>query len=114
MSPELELLREAITFLRAEVERLEAARAAGSRGAALAIAARKRWIVIALKGIYQPGGLAPTEHAVKRALIGRRSIALEDIHDLFHEVARRKIQTRFGRLGDNPRAALDRREEFEG
>jgi len=44
--------------------------------------------------------------ALDRVLALRKSVLLDELHSLFHEVAERRIQTRFGLLTDNPRADL--------
>lgn len=36
----------------------------------------------------------------------KRSSLVDALHNLFHEVGRRRVETRFGRLADNPRAFL--------
>ncbi len=43
----------------------------------------------------------------------RSSRLVEEMHSLFHEVARRRIETRFGLLFDNPEAAWKRRDAHD-
>jgi len=53
--------------------------------------------------------------ALDRVLALRKSALLDELHSMFHEVAERRIQTRFGPLTDNPRADLTaRRAHDEG
>ena len=67
----------------------------------------------AVHGIYQPGKLEPTEKALDYTMSVRCSRVLDQIHELFHDLARRNLWTRFGRLGDNPPMILALREEWE-
>lgn len=57
--------------------------------------------------------LAPTEEAVYYATTMRSSELLDSMHSLFHEVARRRIHTRFGLLSDHPRDIVHRRDEHD-
>lgn len=44
----------------------------------------------------------------------KRSKLLGELHSLFHEVARRRVRTRFGFLSDNPRASVVARDDHDG
>lgn len=48
--------------------------------------------------------------AEARALATRSSAMIEALHSLFHEVARARIQTRFGLLSDDPIGDAERRD----
>lgn len=69
--------------------------------------------VLAVKAVYQPGALPVPEKARRWVVECGSSRAVEDLHDLFHELARRRLVTRFGLLGDHPPSILARREEFD-
>lgn len=45
--------------------------------------------------------------------VSRMSHLIERLHERFHELARRGIVTRFGRLSDRPSGILAAREEYE-
>jgi hypothetical protein len=57
--------------------------------------------------------LEPRPEAVKFVACMRMSELVERMHGLFHEVARRRIVTRFGLLNDHPRSIIDRRDEHD-
>jgi hypothetical protein len=67
--------------------------------------------VLAVAGVYQPEGLSAPERAVDWAIAIGSSRMIEALHDLFHEVAGRRVETRFGLLSDNPRFDRERRDE---
>lgn len=68
---------------------------------------------LATKGVYQPPGLPPNQAARERARFGT-SEAVEDLHELFHELARRRIATRFcGSLPDSPAYIVALRADHE-
>ncbi len=67
----------------------------------------------AVKSVHQVGDLPMPEKARERVLAYRSSRVVEDIHDLFHDLARRRLQTRFGLLSDNPPGILARRDEHD-
>lgn len=68
---------------------------------------------IAVYGIYNPAALPPMEKTVQRVLALRDSMLLRKLHDDFHEVGSRRIKTRFGLLGDDPRQILNQRTNWE-
>lgn len=68
--------------------------------------------IIAVCGVTTPKGCPPTT-GYKRTLVTRRSLLLERLHEAFHEVARRKVQTRFGKWSADPEASLVARENWE-
>jgi len=57
--------------------------------------------------------LAPREEAVRFVAACRMSDLVERMHSLFHEVASRRVRTRFGLLSDHPRDMIDRRDEHD-
>lgn len=69
--------------------------------------------VLAVKGVYQPGNLIPSTTAIVRVLRSRDSRAVDDLHDLFHSLARRRIETRFGFLFDDPVGMAKLRDEHD-
>lgn len=70
--------------------------------------------VLATVAVYQPGRVPMPSRARELVTRTRYSRAIEDVHDLFHEVARRRIETRFGILSDNPPSILALRDEHDG
>lgn len=48
-----------------------------------------------------------------RARRARSSRLIEELHDAFHDVARRRHETRFGRLMDDPAYILELREDHD-
>lgn len=58
--------------------------------------------VFATESVYQPGTLPMPEKARDFVLMMRYSLVIETIHELFHDLARRRIETRFGWLNDSP------------
>lgn len=67
--------------------------------------------VFAVKSVYHPGKLEAPERAIELVLRCRSSRCIEDMHDLHHELASRRIVTRFGILSDHPVNNLARRDE---
>jgi len=67
--------------------------------------------ILATKAVYQPSRLPVPEKALEYATSIGVSRAVEDLHDLFHELAGRRIETRFGRLSDQPVFDRERRDE---
>lgn len=63
--------------------------------------------------VYQPEGVPMPWKAREFVLSLRCSRVLEHVHELFHDVARRRITTRFGRLSDSPTQILALREEYD-
>ncbi len=53
------------------------------------------------------------QKAITRVLAYRSSRAIEDMHDLFHVVAGRRVSTRFGVLSDHPAFDAIRRDEHD-
>ena len=66
--------------------------------------------MFAVKGVFQPGYTPIPERAADYALATRSSLLVEDMHDFFHDVARRRVLTRFGLLSDHPKFDGDRRD----
>ena len=61
-----------------------------------------------------PLGSVPSPLEIReRVIMFGRSILIDEMHELFHEVARSRITTRFGLLGDSPRHILAMRAEYE-
>ncbi len=58
-------------------------------------------------------GLEPSEEALRYVKAVRMSELVEEMHSLFHEVARRRVSTRFGLLSDHPRDIVNRRDEHD-
>lgn len=58
-------------------------------------------------------GLPPTDEALKYALLTKMSELVDTMHSLFHDVARRRVQTRFGQLSDHPADIVNRRDEHD-
>lgn len=57
--------------------------------------------------------IPPNPKAIEYVLSLRMSELVETMHSIFHEVASRRIMTRFGMLNDHPRSILDRRDEHD-
>ncbi len=69
--------------------------------------------VLAAKSVYQLPNLPPNEWARERALFGS-SRAIEDMHELFHDLARRRIATRFcPSLPDSPTYIVALRDDHD-
>ncbi len=68
----------------------------------------------ATRAVFSRGELPPTEHTLDYVLSVRCSRLIDTVHDLFHDLARRRIQVRFGRLSDNPPMILALRDEHDG
>lgn len=69
--------------------------------------------IIAVKSIHVLPELPPNERMREDALCCRSSTLLESLHSAFHELARRGIVTRFGRMLDSPRGILHLRDEYD-
>lgn len=59
------------------------------------------------------GGLPPRAEAIQWVMTTGRSRLVDDLHQLFHKLASRRIVTRFGLLSDNPRDILKRRDAHD-
>jgi len=59
------------------------------------------------------GPLPPTHRATEYASSCRNSQLSIELHSAFHEVARRRIETRFGMLSDSPSQILALRDEYD-
>jgi hypothetical protein len=57
--------------------------------------------------------LPPLQQARTRCIVMRYSELVEEMHSLFHELASRRIVTRFGHLSDHPRDIWQRRDEHD-
>ena len=68
----------------------------------------------ATRAVFSRGELPPTEHTLDYVLSVRCSRLIDTVHDLFHDLARRRIQVRFGRRSDNPPMILALRDEHDG
>lgn len=73
----------------------------------------KAMSLIARWHVGEHAGLQPTGEALEHIEVLRMSELVEEMHNLFHEVAQRRILTRFGMLDDHPKSILDRREEHD-
>lgn len=58
-------------------------------------------------------GLEPTPKAIEYALSLQMSGLVEHMHDIFHQVARLRVVTRFGMLSDHPKDILHRRDDHD-
>ena len=58
-------------------------------------------------------GVNRNEDAEDYLVTCRESELLGDLHSLFHELARRKVQTRFGGWSDSPAGNLSRRDSHD-
>ncbi len=67
----------------------------------------------ATSSTYQPGRLPVPERARDYAIATSSSKVIEEIHDLFHELARRRVKTRFGVLNDSPTGIKILRDEHD-
>ena len=68
---------------------------------------------LAKKSVYSPGDMPMSEWAKIRVLGIRCSRAINDMHSLFHDLARRRIVTRFGILFDSPTMMAMLRDEHD-
>jgi len=69
--------------------------------------------LIAMHRTTSVGGLAPRDKAVEMALMLRECPLVTELHRAFHEVASRRIETRFGILSDNPKVILAMRDDHD-
>lgn len=69
--------------------------------------------VIATQHLYPRDSPLFSKQVEDELLLFRRSNLFESLHDLFHVVARRRIETRFGLLYDSPSGILKLREEHD-
>jgi len=67
----------------------------------------------ATQAVFSHGVMNPMDKTVDYVLSVRCSRVIDDIHELFHDLARRRIQTRFGRFSDNPPMILALRDEYD-
>lgn len=67
----------------------------------------------AVHSVFQPGNVPVPKKARMRVLTYRGSHVVEIMHDLFHDLARRRIQTRFGFLNDSPSYMLVLRDNHD-
>lgn len=68
----------------------------------------------ARRSIWVPEGSPSASERNRERVLGLRcSRVVEDIHDLFHDVARSRTLTRFGFLSDSPRMDAIRRDEYD-
>jgi hypothetical protein len=67
----------------------------------------------AVLGVWQPEGCPANEAAVERFRATGISEAIECVHSLFHELARRRVQARFGLWSDSPSQNLVLRDEHD-
>lgn len=59
-------------------------------------------------------GMEPTKKGIDWLLSVRSSKLIELLHNDFHDVATRRIKTRFGILSDRPSSNLARSDEYDG
>jgi len=69
---------------------------------------------IAIHALRPSPGLEPSGRTKDRVKACRLSTLLSTLHSDFHEVASRRVETRFGLLGDNPEDILKRRRQCDG
>ena len=70
--------------------------------------------LLATQAVYEVvSDLPPTRKALEYLKATHTSVLLDSLHSVFHEVARRRIQTRFGMLSDSPTHILVIREDWE-
>jgi hypothetical protein len=55
----------------------------------------------------------PVAQVREEAIMFRESRMVENLHSFFHEVARRRINTRFGYLSDSPEGNVKRRDSYD-
>ncbi len=67
----------------------------------------------ATHAVFSRGEMPPMARTLDYVLSVRCSRLIDDIHELFHDLARRRIQTRFGRFSDNPPMILALRDEHD-
>lgn len=67
--------------------------------------------IFAVHSVRQAAGYPRNEKAEKLAVLLRYSRCIEDLHNAFHDVARARINTRFGLLSDDPVGDCARRDE---
>ena len=77
------------------------------------------WRVSPLEGDLNAGMepnpyLEPSERAVNWAVRSRSSQLSSELHTLFHKLAGRRLETRFGLLSDSPSDILRRRADVDG
>lgn len=69
--------------------------------------------IIAMHRITPVESLEPRAKAVEAARVTRTHPLLQELHSAFHDVAQRRIETRFGILSDSPTAILSMRDDWE-
>lgn len=70
--------------------------------------------LLATQAVYEVvPDLPPTRKALEYLKATHSSVLVESLHSVFHEVARRRIKTRFGILTDSPTHILLIREDWE-
>jgi hypothetical protein len=69
--------------------------------------------IIAVKALQPSEGGLINERMRDFALIGRGSEMLSDLHRAFHELATRRVTTRFGLMFDSPTEILRSRDEHD-
>ena len=57
--------------------------------------------------------VVPNQKAIDYAWACKLSLLIDDLHFAFHRVASLRIETRFGRLSDNPDEIVKRRDEHD-
>ena len=71
-------------------------------------------LVIATRAVYDLSPAVPArQEPVEYAATTKTSDLLETLHSLFHQLAARRVETRFGRLSDSPRAILNARNAYD-
>ncbi len=69
--------------------------------------------LLAAKSVYQLPNLPPNDWARERALCGSSRV-IEEMHDLFHDLARRRVTTRFcAFLPDSPTYIVALRDDYD-
>lgn len=69
--------------------------------------------VVAMRGIFSPSGITPMEEARKFTLAMRYSRLVVDLHTIFHGLAARRLETRFGLWTDSPHGNIVSRDRHD-
>ncbi len=69
--------------------------------------------LIAVHAVCTRSGIAPRPETLEYVASVGSSRLIDMLHESFHDLARRGLQTRFGRLGDSPSQILVLRDEHD-
>jgi hypothetical protein len=70
--------------------------------------------LIAMHEVSPRSGLDPRPETLEWVAAMGSSRLIDELHEAFHDLARRRITTRFGRLSDSPSQILALRDEHDG